>query len=765
MRVRAALLFLLSAFLAPFLHAQMLQETVLYSFGAVPDASGPDSSLIQASDGNFYGTSGNGGAGNSGAVYRISPSGQESVLYSFCTQTGCLDGNTPSSLIQGTDGNLYGICNSGGSALYYGTIFKLTLSGSFTLLHTFTSDAPYYGRGTSLIIGSDGNFYGTLLTSGIFKLTPAGVYSVLYGDNSGSKATNSQLLEASDGFLYGIATYGGFNGAGSIFRVSLAGVYEDLYDFCSLKNCADGTPNEESGYNLVEGSSGILYGTTFGGGVPLDGDPYGEGVFYSFNPTTFAETVLYSFCSADANCSDGARPAGDIFLGGNGILYGNNGGTPDVSVGVNHGDLYSITQAGVHSILYDYLSTESSTNGPTQGSDGNLYDPLSSAGAADHGEISRFPLTTPPVQLGISPASIAPGQSATLTWSVKNAFSKTMQICFASGGWSGLKAISGSVTITPSATTTYALTCGGIESGFAAITVSVPKLLSQTVLTATPNPVAPGTTLSLVATVTGTGGTPTGNVLFSADGATLSTVALVKGVATLPIATTGLPVGAYSLSATYQGDSAYDPSVGGKVVTVANANSTQTVATATPNPVAQGQNVTLSAKVSRIVAGATPTGTVTFSYAGNTLATANLNGSGLATFTVPTSSLPAGIYAITAKYNGDASDATSTSSVNVVIRYATTTTLQASPNPVPPPADLLLTATTIPSGGDTPLGTVTFLFAGNSLGQAALNASGVAQLTLPTANLPAGTYPITATYAGDSDDLASTAAAVNVVVH
>jgi hypothetical protein len=269
----------------------------------------------------------------------------------------------------------------------------------------------------------------------------------------------------------------------------------------------------------------------------------------------------------------------------------------------------------------------------------------------------------------VSPNSIVAGQSATLTWKVNNAFSHTMQRCFASGGWSGLQAISGTLTVKPAASTTYALTCGGIETGIAAITVSVPKDVTATALKITPNPIAPGATATLTATVT------------------------------------------------------------------------------------------------RVPVGGTPTGTVSFIYAGQTLATVTLNGAGVATLSAPTGTLPLGNYPITAQYNGDSNDDTSSGSATAMIRNPTTTTLAAAPNPVTRPANVTLTAT-VKRGkaSGTPAGKVNFLYAGQSIGSGTLNPSGVATLTAATGSLPAGSYSVTAAYAGNGTDAASTSAAVVVTL-
>jgi uncharacterized repeat protein (TIGR03803 family) len=146
--------------------------TPLYSFchlANCADGWNAQGGLIQASDGNFYGTAAQGGAYNKGTIFKITPAGIFTVLYSFCD---CGDGSTPlAGLVQGTDGNLYG--TSEGASFNYGTLFKITLSGTLTTLHSFdfTDGAGPYG---SLLQATDGNFYGTASYGGNTSLCQYG---------------------------------------------------------------------------------------------------------------------------------------------------------------------------------------------------------------------------------------------------------------------------------------------------------------------------------------------------------------------------------------------------------------------------------------------------------------------------------------------------------------------------------------------------------------------------------------------------------------
>ena len=131
------------------------------------DGTNPYASLIQGTDGNFYGTTSSGGNFNFGTVFQMTPSGAVTVLHAF---TGGTDGGSPyASLIQATDGNFYGTASAGGMGA--GTVFQITPSGAFTVLHAFTGAdgaAPY----AALIQGADGNFYGTTANGGVTHLCP-----------------------------------------------------------------------------------------------------------------------------------------------------------------------------------------------------------------------------------------------------------------------------------------------------------------------------------------------------------------------------------------------------------------------------------------------------------------------------------------------------------------------------------------------------------------------------------------------------------------
>jgi uncharacterized repeat protein (TIGR03803 family) len=167
---------LLCATSALSLSAQTL--TTLHSFDGA-DGSAPNAALVQATNGDFYGTTNSGGTSDYGTVFKIAPSGALTTLYSFCSQSGCADGEGPvAGLVQATNGNLYGTTYHGGTC-GGGTVFKITPGGTFTTLDTFVdTDGEFPSAG--LLQAGKGDLYGTTVQGGVngqgaaFKITPAG---------------------------------------------------------------------------------------------------------------------------------------------------------------------------------------------------------------------------------------------------------------------------------------------------------------------------------------------------------------------------------------------------------------------------------------------------------------------------------------------------------------------------------------------------------------------------------------------------------------
>jgi uncharacterized repeat protein (TIGR03803 family) len=264
----------------------------LYSFcstGTCEQVSGslPDAALVLASNGDLYGSTVNGGTNGKGTIFKITPSGTLTTLYSF---TGLLDGSGPqAALVQFTDGDLYGT-TSGAGVNGHGTIFKITsVGGKLTTLYSFSSpDCCTYA---ALFAASNGNFYGTSKfggTSGkgaIYELTPGGQLTTLYSFSGADGSwPNSALIQATDGNLYGTTESGGTSGAGTIFKMTLPGALTTVYEFGS--SYAGMTNSIYAG--LFQATDGNLYGTTEIGGAAHDGTifrlPTGLGPFIETLP-------------------------------------------------------------------------------------------------------------------------------------------------------------------------------------------------------------------------------------------------------------------------------------------------------------------------------------------------------------------------------------------------------------------------------------------------------------------------------------------------
>jgi hypothetical protein len=278
---------------------------------------------------------------------------------------------------------------------------------------------------------------------------------------------------------------------------------------------------------------------------------------------------------------------------------------------------------------------------------------------------------------------------------------------------------------------------------------------STTVVASSLNPSTVGQAVTFTATVTGTGGTPSGTVTFKNGATTLGTITLVSGKAA--VTTSALPAGQQTITATYSGDNSFGSSQGTFVQNV-QSNST-TALTTSGTPSALNSPVTFTATVTG--PGVTPTGTVLFKDGSATLAAAvTLSPGGVATFT--TSALTSGSHTITAVYSGDTNYVTSSATVVQNVQSATTTTLTSSLNPSQFGQAVTFTATV--TGNPPPTGTVTFKDGATTLGApVTLTAGGTAALTISTLSI--GSHPITVTYNGNGINLPSTSAVLTQAVN
>jgi uncharacterized repeat protein (TIGR03803 family) len=353
------------------------KETVLLSFTGSADGSHPLGGLLMDSLGNFYGTTSAGGAGNVGTVFKLDPTGHETVLHAFAGKTGGDGANPHDTLVMDNAGNLYGTTLSGG-ATDKGVIFKQTSTGQETVLHSFTGTT---GDGAEpqagLVLDSAGNLYGTTLSGGtadkgvIFKSTSTGQETVLHsftGTTGDGAEPQAGLVLDSAGNLYGTTWLGGAAGGGTIFKLNPTNQETVLYSFTG--------PNGDGGFveaGLFLDSTGNLYGTTLQGGTSTNGTGNGrsgDGIVFKLDPTG-KETVLHNFTGPD-----GAAPRAGLTQDSAGNLYGTTsaGGSGCPTSGC--GTIFTLSAAGTETVLYSFKETGDGGNpqaGLIQDSKGNLY--------------------------------------------------------------------------------------------------------------------------------------------------------------------------------------------------------------------------------------------------------------------------------------------------------------------------------------------------------------------------------------------------------
>jgi uncharacterized repeat protein (TIGR03803 family) len=220
--------------------------------------------LVEGNDGNFYGTTESGGIGGYGNIFLVSPNGAFANLYSFDGN----DGQLPyGGLVLGSDGNFYGSTSMGGTNGGYGTIFEISSNATFSSLFSFSGTNGSTPDG-SLVEGNDGNFYGTTASGGasgsgtIFQITTNGILTTLYSFSGEADGGNPQagLVLGTDGNFYGTTANGGISNNGTIFRITPNGKFATIHWF-------QGNDGRKPVAAMVQGLDGNLYGTTENGGT------------------------------------------------------------------------------------------------------------------------------------------------------------------------------------------------------------------------------------------------------------------------------------------------------------------------------------------------------------------------------------------------------------------------------------------------------------------------------------------------------------------
>jgi len=402
--------------------------------------------MAQGRDGNLYGITTAGGANNIGSVFKITPTGTHTALYSFDTTHG----STPiGGLVLGLDGNIYGTTKLGG-AHGFGNIFKITPTGVLTVVYDFTGGTDGGFPVSALIIGSDGNFYGTSHPGIVFRVTPAGVFTPIAKIPSESYGP---LLLARNGSYYGVTEFAGTNTDGTIYKVT-GTKSTTLYNF-------DGPHGAFPIGGLVEGPDGNLYGTTTAGGANNDGE------IFRITPAG-ALTVLVNFDHLQPLM--GYQAFAGLIAGNDGNLYGATIWGGDNGYGV----IFQMTTAGAYSVLasFNRPTGDGAYATPMQHTSGSIFGLTSRGGGGLDGVVYSFSAGLPPFAYLTSTSGLV----GKLVGILGNGFATASSVTF-NGAPASFHVISNTYMTT---------TVPSGETGFVVVTTSSGSLLSSKIFKVTP---------------------------------------------------------------------------------------------------------------------------------------------------------------------------------------------------------------------------------------------------------------------------------------
>lgn len=476
------------------------------------------------------------------------------------------DGNEPNiiSLIQGTDGELYGTTGS--------NVFKITPEGTLTNLNTLTYG---YFSTAGLVQASDKNFYGTTEEGGahnggtIFKITSDGILTTLYSFCSQTNCTDGEqpdagLVQGRDGSLYGTTQLGGANGNGTVFKITLSGTRTTLYSFCAQVNCTDGKlPNTA----LVQGNDGNFYGTAgttvfritpagklttiyiFGEsgsvaaaliqatdgnfyGTQVSGGPHNDGSVFRLTPSGVL-TTIYTFCTVFVGgaCLDGIEPYGSLIQATDGNLYG----TTYLGGANNSGTIFKLTRDGTLTTLYSFCAQTSCIDGDrpfgglVQATNGTLYGTTWDGGSFDFGTVFSLAVGLSPF-IQTNPTS---GREGAQIWILGQGFSNSSVVEFG-----GIKA---AVTKLVSTTFISAIVPPDALTGRVTVATGTTKLTSSQIFKVTPTFISfspPSGPVGTPVTITGTGFTQTTKVTFHGESASFTVNSDTQITGTVPTAAT-----------------------------------------------------------------------------------------------------------------------------------------------------------------------------------------------------------------------------------
>ena len=420
--------------------------------------------LLLASDGNYYFASAAGGSNGGGAVARVTPAGAVTTIAVLNGNDG-VGAQSYARLIQASDGNLYGTTYVGGEN-GGGTVFRVTLAGVLTTIHSFGGSKgepllPYSG----VVQAADGFLYGTTLRGGaddagtVYRLSLSGDFTLLHAFN-GDDGQNPEgtPVVGPGGDLYGTTLIGGDDDRGTVYRITTTGNFTSLYSFPRLGNfSAQGLATNATGANpraaLMLAADGQLYGTAYQGGAN------GWGTVFRTSASGDVQ-VVHNFTGPPGG---GGSPLSSITQDAGGNLYGTTerGGTQGA------GAAWRLTPAGTFTLLHGFvgsLSDGSTPHATLLPVGGRLVGITFTDATAGTGAVFALELPVAgvlPITMSASPSELQIGGSLTLTWS-----SPTAQTCTPTGGWAESIGTSGSVTVTPTSAGyyTYVLNCSDASS-------------------------------------------------------------------------------------------------------------------------------------------------------------------------------------------------------------------------------------------------------------------------------------------------------------
>ncbi len=381
------------------------REIVLHSFTGGSDGAHPEAALLIDARGNLYGTTSQGGGGNCtlngqlvgcGTVFKISPDGSDTVLYAF---QGGADGASPfARLTADVFGNFYGTTTEGGAGAQ-GTAFKISSTGQESVIYSWPGGGKLSDPLGGVLLDKDGNLYGTTYYGGndrcgdfgcgrVFQLVPGRGEIVLHAFAAGNDGAYpwSDLISDVGGNLYGTTENGGGancsingqSGCGTVFKVTTAGVETVLYAF------AGGNGGSFPLAGLVADTTGNLYGTTSQGGAT------NAGTVFKISSGGKEQTLL-----AFDGGSGGANPLGTLILDGKGSIYG----TTAAGGSANAGTVFRLSRRGRETVLHSFRNGRDGANphaGLIADSAGNLYGTTENGGKHGYGVVFKIVRALPP---------------------------------------------------------------------------------------------------------------------------------------------------------------------------------------------------------------------------------------------------------------------------------------------------------------------------------------------------------------------------------